>query len=285
MAAGVEFLHAFPACSGRAAVLGPGHAVAPEAVPLSLAGALGEREAGPSGEPTRVVVLRLSTRDDAAWAAAAMEWLETHGRRVLVRTPVLLSEELIEVARRWGSTILLELAHVRPAMQAALAGPSAEPVSALLLHAQHLRRAGLEVAAVLAPLLPVIHDRDRDLVALLRHIVAADVRDAHLSVGRLGPGRLAALEPLLGRGERTALLRAFGLDPTADSPWPDGAGESFARLSPVAAASLYHAVRRSAESEGLRVDACGCAAQCHLDPELTPAFVALQTSDLFADAG
>src|SRR5690606_5707730 len=120
------------------------------------------------------------------------------------------------------------------------------------------------------PLLPVVHDRDRDLLPLLRHIVAADVRDAHLSVGRLGPGRLAALEPLLQRGERTALLRAFGLDPVADSPWTAGAGESTARLSPVAAASLYHTVRRHAESEGLRIDACGCPAQCHLDPELTP---------------
>jgi hypothetical protein len=283
MAAGVEFLHAFPACSGRAAVLGPGQAIAPESVPLVLAGALAEREA--VGEPIRVVVLRLSSRDDAAWAAAAMEWLETHGRRVLVRTPVVLSEDLIEVARRWGSTILLELAHVRPAMQAALAGPGAEPVSALLFHAQHLRRAGLEVAAVLAPLLPVVHDRDRELVPLLRHIVAADLRDAHLSIGRLGPGRLAALEPLLAAGERTALLRAFDLDPLAESPWPEGAGEGFARLSPVAGASLYHAVRRNAEAEGLRVDACGCPAQCHLDPELTPAFVAIGASDLFADVG
>lgn len=283
MAAGVEFLHAFPACSGRAAVLGPGQAVAPASVPLALAGALAEREA--TGEPTRVVVLRLARRDDAAWAAAAMDWLEEHGRRVLVRTPVVLSEDLVRVARRWGSTILLELAHVRPAMQAALAGPSADPVSALLLHAQHLRRAGLEVAAVVAPILPVIHDRDREVVPLLRHIVAADVRDAHLAVGRLGPGRLAALEPLLARGERTALLRAFDLDPTAASPWPEGAAEGTARLSPVAAASLYHTVRRSAEAEGLRIDACGCAAQCHLDPELTPAFVPLRTSELFADVG
>src|SRR5690606_2299360 len=111
MAAGVEFLHAFAACSGRAAVLGPGQAIAPASVPLAMAGALAEREA--SAEPLRAVVLRLSTRDDAAWAAAALDWLEQRGRRVLVRTPVVLSEELVEVARRWGSTILLELAHVR----------------------------------------------------------------------------------------------------------------------------------------------------------------------------
>lgn len=282
MAAGVEFLHAFPACSGRAVVLGPGQPIgATDDVPLALAASLAEREAG--AEPIRTVVLRLSRRDHAIWAAVALDWLARHGRRVLVRTSVVLAEELLEVARRWGSTILLELSHPRPAMQAALVGPHAEPVSALLLHAQHLRRAGLEVAAVFAPLLPVIHERDPDVVALARHAAAADLRDAHLSVGRLSAARLRALAPVLSSADRTALVRAFDLDPLADDPLPRA--DASVRLAPVAAASLFHAVRRTAQAEGLRIDACGCAAQCHLDPELTPAYVPLHTTDLFADVG
>jgi hypothetical protein len=282
MAAGIETLHAFTACSGRTLVLGPAASGAgSDDVPLALATALGEREA--AGEPVRVVVLRLSQRDDAAWAAAALSWLQDHGRRGLIRTPVVLSEELVEIACRFGSTVLLELAHAKAAMQAALVGPSSDSAATLLLHAQHLRGAGLEVAAVIAPIMPVIHERDADVVTLVRHIVAADLRDAHLSVGRLSFGRLRARERLLSRTQRSSLLRAFDLDPLADVAI--AAGASAKRIAPIAAATLYHSVRRFAQSEGLRVDACGCPAQCHLDPELTPAYVPVLAGDLFADAG
>ena len=120
MHAVIEPLHAFTACDGPALVVGRGAAAFndPVDVPLALATTLGEREA--EGEAIRVVVLRLVRRDDTAWARTALEWLAERGRRVLLRTSVVMSRDLEEAARRWGCTILLELAHRRPALQAAL---------------------------------------------------------------------------------------------------------------------------------------------------------------------
>ncbi|MCA9655494.1 MAG: hypothetical protein H6712_19225 [Myxococcales bacterium] len=247
-------------------------------VGLALGATLGEREA--SGEPARIVVLRLTERDDSTWARPAVEWLAERGRRVLIRSSVTLGRELVQSVRRWGVTVMLELAHPRPSHQQALVGPTAEPAATLLLHAQHLRSLDIEVAAHLGPLLPVVHDQAADVVALVRHIAAADIRDAHLAVGRLTPARGRALAQVLARGQASALLRAFGRNPLQDDPWsslpPQGA-----RLSALAAATLRHGVRRHVEEAGLRIDHCGCPAQCHLDPELTPGFVPLLTSDLF----
>ena len=280
MGSGFQCLHAFDACHGLAVVVGraqiPGEG---EDVGLALGAALGEREA--RGEPARTVVLRLTARDDSSWARPAVEWLAERGRRVLVRSSVALGRELVQSVRRWGVTVMLELAHPRPAHQRALVGPTAEPASALLLHAQHLRSLDIEVAAHLGPLLPVVHDQQQaDIVALARHIAAADIRDAHLAVGRLTPARGRALAGVLQSAQVGALLRAFGQDPRDDDPWrrlPDRG----VPLAPLAAATLRHGVRRIVEQAGLRIDHCGCPAQCHLDPELTPRFVPLLTSDLF----
>lgn len=283
MHAFIEPLHAFTACDGPALVLGRGTRVVGEGdVSLALAATLGAREA--DGEAVRVVVLRVACRDDASWACRAVEWLAERGRRVVLRTSVVLSRELEAVAGRWGCTILLEIAHRRPEINGALLGRSADAAAHLLLHAQHLRRVGLEVAVHLAPMLPVVHEGRDDAVALLRHIAAADIRDAHLAVGRLTAARAEALGRVLPSGRATSLLRAYGLDATADEPF-GGVPAAGKRLPSLAMASLYHAVRMDAEAEGVRIDHCGCAAQCHLDPQLVPEYVALLTPDLFADAG
>ncbi|MEM9462683.1 MAG: hypothetical protein AAGF11_51520 [Myxococcota bacterium] len=281
MGSGFRALHAFDACHGLAVVVGRGSTRVPgddDDVGLALGATLGEREA--RGAPARSVVLRLTERDDSTWARPAVEWLAERGRRVLARSSVVLGRELVQSIRRWGVTVVLELAHPRPSYQQALVGPTAETVASLLLHAQHLRSLDIEVAVHLGPLLPVVHDQAREITALARHIAAADIRDVHLAVGRLTPARGRALAGVLPRGQVGAMLRAFALDPRDDDPWArlPAAG---ARLSPLAAATLRHGVRRFVESAGLRIDHCGCPAQCHLDPELTPRFVPLLTSDLF----
>jgi hypothetical protein len=281
MGSGFRCIHAFDACHGLAVVVGRGLMRAPgedEDVGLALGAALGKRET--RGQPARTVVLRLTQRDDATWARPAVEWLAERGRRVIVRSCVVLGRELVQSIRRWGVTVVLELAHPRPAHQRALVGPTAESAPALLLHAQHLRSLDIEVAVHMGPLLPVVHDQQAEIVALARHIAAADIRDVHLAVGRLTPARGRALAEVLVNGQAGAMLRAFGLDPRDDDPWSKLPAQG-RPLAPLAAATLRHGVRRHVEHAGLRVDHCGCPAQCHLDPELTPRFVPLLTSDLF----
>jgi len=299
MSTGFRCVHAFDACHGLAVVIARGDTRMPGGEPdvgLALGATLGEREA--RGEPARIVILRLTERDDALWARPAVEWLAERGRRTIIRSGVVLGRELIQSLRRWGVTVVLELAHPRPSHQRALVGPSTEAASTLLLHAQHLRSLDIEVAAHLGPLLPVVHDRGGELTALARHVAAADIRDVHLAVGRLTEARGRALAEVLPRGQAGALLRSFGRgawrhdpsganDPDArndpedrDDPWsqlPSGG----VRLSPLKAATVRHTQRRIVEEAGLRVDHCGCPAQCHLDPQLTPGFVPLLTSDLF----
>lgn len=263
-------------CSGRAVTFA-GEAREGAGVPeLALASALAEREA--TGDPVRVVVLRVAGREQA-WIAPTVAWLAARGRRVLVRTCVALSRPSIAAARRHGVTILLELAHPQPAVQTALLGPHAESTAALLLHAQHLRACDLEVAAWVGPLLPAVAD-DRMLESLMRHIVAADLVDAHPVLGRLTSARLDALGRVLPWPQVATMARAFGIDPA----FPDALPPAGVHLSPMADGALRHAVRRIATNVGLRLDHCGCAAHCHLDPEQRAAYVPLTTPDLFPDA-
>jgi hypothetical protein len=275
----MDILTGFAACSGPGLVLGRSldAVVDPSAVRLALASRLAEWEVG--REPVRVVALAVRRRSDVAWAEAALPWLEDHGRRALVRTRVPLSAALVGEVGRVGATVMLEAAHSVAAIDRALLGREAATLHDLLAHAQHLRTEGIEAALELAPLVPVVHERVHDIEVMVRHVVAADLRDAHLSVGKMSAARLAALGEVLDRAEHAAIARAYGMEVDG------GEGQATAKLPAWSAAALYHAVRRIAEGEGLRVDRCGCAAQCHLDPETTPALVRLETRDLFASTG
>lgn len=277
---GIQVIGSHVACSGPALVVsltaGPG------SLRLRLAAALGERESG--GERVATVALRLGRRDDAESAAEALQWLADHGRRGILRTRVPLGEAVVDVARKLGTTVMLELAHPDAGRQIALTGPGAATVSSLLLHAQYLREVGLEVGGQLGPLMPVVHDDDHDVKMLVRHAAAADLRDVHIGVGRLCRPRYDALAEVLPSAQRRALLVAYGVDPLRFDEEPEVLTR-VRRLPPVPHASLYHRVRRLAEDAGLRVDRCGCPAQCHLDPETARAYVPVASGDLFADAG
>jgi hypothetical protein len=279
---GLAVLQRFTACGGRAVVLGRRLGEAgptAETVELSLAATLGAFDEKDQRVP--VVVLRLAHRDDAKWARPALHWLSARGRRVVLRSAVALARDLVDEALAWGSTILLEVASPDPKLQRALLGEGADSVSALLLHAQHLRARGLDVAVQLGPVLPGIHDRQEIMESLWRHVAAADIRDAHVSIGHLSSGRLAALERVLPPSQVLGIARQYGLGLPVDQG-PVLVPRGKARLDRLTAAHLFHAVRRMAESVQVRVDRCGCPAQCHLDPERVGDYVDLTTADLFA---
>jgi hypothetical protein len=289
MGSRIRRLQTFTTCRGRGLVLGRvqgvhgAHSERGEAdVALVLASILAEDDAGRErAEQARTVVLRLRERDDARWAAPAVHWLAERGRRILLRTCVRMSSALVEAAQRWGATVVLDVAHGEPGLQCALLGSAAEPVNALLLHAQHLRSRDIEVVAGIGPLLPRLHDRTGAAAALMHHVFAADIRDVHLSIGRLGPGRLEALAQSLSWADVLAVARAFDLPIPRERGWPEVAA-SGARLAPRSYAVFRQAMGRIAEDCGLRIDHCGCPAACHLDPGIVPDHVPLGTNELFA---
>jgi hypothetical protein len=248
----------------------------PAEIELALASRLGEREA--AGEQADTIVLRLHARDDAAWVGVAMPWLIERGRRVVLRTPAVLPRSLAAAARDRGVTVFLELASSDAEIQRALHGPGADPVPRLLLHAQHLRTLGVEPSAFIGPLLPILHDRPGRLEPLLRHIAAADLHDAGLSVGRLSPPRLRALQAALPWSQVAAIARAFGATVEAAPLLPP----TGARLDRLTETALLHTVRRAAEHVGLRIDHCGCPTHCHLARPKPHPYHPLLTPDLFA---
>lgn len=267
----------FASCGGRTAVV---QVEAPEggSIGLGLASLVAELEA--TGDPVRTVELRQSDRAAAEAVADAIDWVAAHGRRAIVRAAVPLGRAAVAAARRHGATVILEIAHPDPAVQRVLLGDGAESSATLLLHAQHLRACDIEVAVQIGPLLPAIHD-DRTVATLVHHIVAADLVDAHLTMGRLTHARLLGLGGALPWPQVATMARAFGVDPGAEHPVPDQG----VVLPAMPRLALLRAVERTATAAGLRIDHCGCAAQCHLDPESRPAFVPLLTPDLFNRAG
>jgi hypothetical protein len=284
MASGLHPIQAFPACSGPAVVLGRRQGdPAPIGGDLALATVVAELDA--AGPAPRVIVLRTADRGDAEWVEHAVGWLAARGRRPIVRTAVPLPRGLVDAVRRAGATVLLEIAHPEPAMQRALLTPlslgsGAESAASLLFFAQHLRACDIEIAAVIGPLLPAVHD-ERVLEAMMQHIAAADLVDVHVTVGRLSAARFAALAEAVEARELpwptlAAAARAFGVDPSAPE-----LGDAGVRLPAPLNLALRRAAERLADHVGLRIDACGCAAQCQLDPEERPPFVSVLTSDLF----
>lgn len=280
MTASVHRLSELATCAGRGLVVGATAQDGAGAVDLALASLVGEAEAGAG--PVSSVTLRVSDRQAGSFLADAVRWVAGHGRRAIVRAAVPLPREAISELRRYGVTVMLEIAHLDPAIGAALLGPGAASAAGLLQHAQHLRANDLEVGVWLGPLLPAIAD-EKAINALVRHIVAADLRDAHAVLGRLTQGRLRGLVDAAPWPMVATAARAYGIDPERPDALPPGG----VHLSPMADASLRHALRRAADAAGLRLDHCGCAAQCHLDPEQRPALVPLAPRDLFdrVDAG
>lgn len=281
MSSGFQTLQANMSCAGLHLTLGsrPGSPVPSASPELALAGLLAEFEA--EGERVMVVTLRLSRRDDATWAEPALRWLAAHGRRVILRGAQVLPRALVQLARSCGAAVALEMAHQKLEIQRALLGPEADAASALLLQAQYLRRIGVPVSIHLGPLLAGLHDRPGNFEPLLRHIAAADVHDLHLSVGRLTPARLHALAAALDAETMAAVSRRYGVDP-AEGHREAAPTSTGWRLTALAREALLEGLRGVTASHAMRVDACGCAAHCHLDAGGRGEYTSVQGPDLFA---
>jgi hypothetical protein len=208
----------------------------------------------------------------------ALPWLVERGRRVVLRTPAVLPRSLAAAARDRGVTVFLEIASSDADVQRALHGRGADPVPSLLLHAQHLRALGVEPSAFIGPLLPMLHDRPTSIEPLLRHIAAADLHDARLSVGSLSPTRLRALQDVLPWAHVAAIARAYGATIDGSALLP----AQGTRLDRRTEETLYHGVRRIAEDVGIRIDHCGCPAHCHLARPKPFPYRPLLTPSLFA---
>ena len=225
-----------------------------------------------------MVVLELHGAGDLRWVGEAISWLARHGRRIVLRTDRVLPRAVVEAAReagrRVGVAVVLRIASDDPAMQAALLGSGADAAARLLLGAQHLRAQGLEVAVLVAPLMPVVH-LDDALAALMRNISASDIHDVSFAVGGWSVARHLAVAPLLHSGGGAAFARAYGVYAVESA-----VGKR--RLDARQATLLHRQARRIAEDAGLTVGGCGCDAQCTLGPEHAVPYVSLLAPELFS---
>ncbi|MEZ4427900.1 MAG: hypothetical protein R3A51_09475, partial [Nannocystaceae bacterium] len=188
-----RIVQALPGCSGTHLVIAAGASYDPERCDFALASLLGEHEA--RGRAVTAVTLRVGRREDVDWALPSMRWLDARGRRVILRTRVVLPRSLLFAARDAGATVLLELAHHRLELQRALLGEEAAAAAALLLQAQHLQQLSVPTGVHLGPVFAGVHDRERDghgglaVDSLFGHIAAADLHDLHISPGALTAAR------------------------------------------------------------------------------------------------
>lgn len=261
---------------------------------IALSELLAEREVRGCRVP--VVTLLMRAREDAAWIEKATAWLGARGRRVIVRTRVVMPRSLVSVlheAQRRGSGVVveLELAHYKPEIQRALLGKHADSASDLLLQAQHLATLELPLVARLAPLMPGIHDQPHGFVPLLRNVEAADIQRVILEYGHLHPEQarnLVACQRELSVAGLLELARAYHLDPMimlgsievpADAP--------ISKLKPRRAQVFTHALEQIVADSRLRLPKCGCRAHCeqsrkHATNGYAVGYESVMGRDLFA---
>ena len=218
----------------------------PGSAASALAALLREREA--EGHRDASVVLELGGGEpggDLHWVGEAISWLSRYGRRGIVRTDRILPRAVVEAARDAGTSVVLRIASLDPAVQSALLGPAADSASRLLLGAQHLRAQGVPVAVLIAPLMPVLH-RDAELEALARSIAAADLEHVSFAIGGWSPERHRALAACLPSGDASGIARAFRIYEPENTV-------GRVRLGPREATLLHRQAVRIAEDANLRV--------------------------------
>lgn len=238
---------------------------------LVLAGVLAEREMRGSRVP--VVSLLMRGREDAEWIERAIAWLSLRGRRVIVRTRVVMPRSLVaaltEVQRGEQAPVVeLELAHHKPIIQRALLGEQADPVAALLLQAQHLETLGIPVVARLAPLLPGVHDQANQFTPLLNNLIGADVRRVVLEVGHLHSAalrNLIAAQRELSVAGLLELARAYAVDPMVVLGGAELQDDRLVyKLKPRRAQVFAHGLEQIAREQRLQLPGCSCSAHCEL---------------------
>ena len=255
------------ACDGEhLAVWGLAGKAKPE---IALSELLAERES--RGRRIPVLTLLMRSREDAGWIEKATTWLSERGRRVIVRTRVVMPRSLVSILhenqrRGAGIVVELELAHYKPAIQRALLGAQADSASDLLLQSQHLATLEIPIVARLAPLMPGIHDQPHGFVPLLRNVEAADIDKVVLEVGNLHPEQvrnLIACQRELSVAGLLELARAYTLDPMMmlGSIEPPANG-SVRKLKSRRAQVFRHALEQVVEDSRLRLPKCGCHAHC-----------------------
>jgi hypothetical protein len=246
-----------------------------EQLDIVLSELLAERESRGSRVP--VVSLLMRAREDAEWIEHALTWLSLRGRRVIVRTRVVMPKELVMSLARAretgpGVVVELELAHHKAVIQRALLGDHADTTSSLLLQAQHLETLEIPVVARLAPLMPGIHDQPNGFMPLVRNVEAADVRRVMLSAGHLHPQQLqnlAGCQRELSVAGLLELARAYAVDAMlllggASPQVADTSEAPVQKLKPRRAQVFVHALERIVADAGLELPACGCHSHCEL---------------------
>jgi hypothetical protein len=246
-----------------------------EQLDVVLAELLAERESRGSRVP--VVSLLMRSREDAEWIEHALTWLSLRGRRVIVRTRVVMPKPLVASlaqARQTGPGVVveLELAHHKAVIQRALLGEHADTAAALLLQAQHLETLEIPVVARLAPLMPGIHDQPNGFMPLVRNVEAADVRRVMLSAGHLHAQQLqnlAGCQRELSVAGLLELARAYAVDAMIMLGGPsaqvaDSSDAPVHKLKPRRAQVFVHALERLAANTGLELPSCGCHSHCEL---------------------
>jgi hypothetical protein len=268
-----------------------------EQLDVVLSELLAEREMRGSRVP--VVSLLMRQREDAEWIERAITWLSLRGRRVIVRTRVVMPRSVVSAlaeAHRRGqgqAIVELEVAHHKPAIQRALLGEQAEPVSALLLQAQHLETLEIPVVARLAPLMPGIHDQANGFTPLLRNLVGADLRKVMVEVGHLHAAQLRKLveaQRELSVASLLELARAYAVDPMVvlgGAKLEDDAPVH--KLKPRRAQVFAHGleqVAREHDNGALALPTCGCRSHCELSKRAANGYAigyeSVMGRDLFA---